>query len=292
MADEKGKILELFVQAGGVDVGWMSAKEYYGDVHQKHLDEVCAERGHDRELLSVDLEFDAADWCMLLTSPHCAAETQWNPVSVVAMIDGRVVFDENVYGDDPKGIRFVEVPPPFLKTPGDADREWVVGDWLLRGADWSPWKMEVAEDFRFEPGKLTIPFFRIPLETGSAPVALAMHSAIRYDGMAPNCKGVWHERSDGSRYMESDFEPLDGDEAFKSYARFTPAIDLAQSPSSPSSPSSSTASAGEMSADGAQTCVCGSCERDNLGYEEDEEEEDDEEMLPIEVFLGLKKEGE
>ena len=62
--------------------------------------------------------------------------------------------------------------------------------------------------------------------------------------------------------------------------------------SSPPSPSSSTVSAGEMSADGAQTCVCDSSERGNLGYEEDEEEEDDEEMLPIEVFLGLKKEGE
>ena len=228
---EKCKTLELFVLPPGVDVGWMSAEEYDGNVHQNHLDEVCDEWGEDRELLSVYLEFDAADWCMLLTSPYCAAEVQWNPVNVVAKIDGRVVFDECVYGDDSKDIRFVEVPPPFLKTPGDADREWVVGDWLLRGADWSPWKMEVAEDFRFEPGKLTIPFFRIPLEAGEAPVALARHSDIRYDGMSPNCKG-------------GDFQPEDGDEAEKHYARFTPAIDLAQSASSPTSPSSSTASAG------------------------------------------------
>ena len=213
---EKCKTLELFVLPPGVDVGWMSAKEYYGGVHQKHLDEVCAEWGEDRELLSVDLEFDAADWCMLLTSPHCAAETQWNPVNVVAKIDDRVVFEECIFGDDSHGIRFMEVPPPFLATSGDADREWVVGAWLLRGANWSPWKIEVDEDFRFEPGKLTIPFFRIPLENGNAPVALARHMDVRYDGMAPNCKG-------------GDFQPEDGDEAFKSYARFTPAIDLAAS---------------------------------------------------------------
>ena len=38
--------------------------------------------------------------------------------------------------------------------------------------------------------------------------------------------------------------------------------------------------------DGVRTRVCSGCERD------DEDEEDDEEMLPIEEFLGLKKEGE
>ena len=27
----------------------------------------------------------------------------------------------------------------FVLPPSDADREWVVGDWRLRGADWSPW---------------------------------------------------------------------------------------------------------------------------------------------------------
>ena len=233
MADEKkenGKTFELFVQAGGVDVSWMTAEEYDGEVYWEHLDEVCAEWGTDPEALPVDLEFDDATYCMLIE--HYSSR-QWNPVNVVAKIDGRVVFDECVSGDDSKGIRFMEVPPPFLKTPGDADKKWVVGAWLLRGANWGPWKMEVAEDFQFEPGKLTIPFFRIPLETGSAPVGLAMHSDIRYDGMAPNCEG-------------GDFQPEDGDEAFKSYARFTPAIDLAQSPSSPPSPSSSTASAGEM----------------------------------------------
>ena len=233
MADEKkakGKTLELFVQTGGVDVGWMTVEEYYGEVHQKHLEEVCDEWGTDPEGLPVDLEFDHATQCMFIE--HYASK-RWNPVNVVATIDGRVVFDECVTGDDSQGIRFMEVPPPFLKNPGDADREWIVGAWLLRGADWSPWKMEVAEDFQFEPGKLTIPFFRIPLETGDAPLAFARHSDIRYDGRVPNCEG-------------GDFQPEDGDEAFKSYARFTPAIDLAQSPSSPPSPSSSTASAGEM----------------------------------------------
>lgn len=227
---EKSKTLELFVQTGGVDVGWMTAEEYDGEVHQKHLEEVCDEWGTDPEGLPVDLEFDHETHCMFIE--HYSSK-RWNPVSVVATIDGRVVFDECVTGDDSHGIRFMEVPPPFLKTPGDADREWIVGAWFLRGADWTPWKMEVAEDFQFEPGKLTIPFFRIPLETGSAPVAIARHSDIRYDDMAPNCEGVWHERSDGSRYMESDFEPLDGDEAFKSYARFTPARDLVQSTSQP-----------------------------------------------------------
>ena len=179
---EKGKTLELFVQTGGVDVGWMTAEEYDGEVHQKHLEEVCDEWGTDPEGLSVDLEFDYATYYMLITNPYCAAKAQWNPVNVVATIDGRVVFDECVSGGNSKGIRFMEVPSPFLKEPGDADREWIVGAWLLRSADWSPWKMEVAEDFQFEPGKLTIPFFRIPLETGDAPVALARHSDIRYAG--------------------------------------------------------------------------------------------------------------
>ena len=68
--------------------------------------------------------------------------------------------------------------------------------------------------------------------------------------------------------MESDFEPLDGDEAFKSYARFTPAIDLAQSASSPTSPSSSTASAGEISAAGVRTRVSGYSEDDAMTPEE------------------------
>ena len=57
---------------------------------------------------------------------------------------------------------------------------------------------EVPADFRFDPAKLEIPFFRIPIEDGEEPVAIARHSDISYDGKGPKLK-------------DGDFEPVDGD---------------------------------------------------------------------------------
>jgi hypothetical protein len=200
------RTLEITVQPLRIiDVGWMAADEYNGPDHQAYLEAQCAGEHciypDEIEELPIFYEFPNTT-----TSMHLGMNDGWKgnkswhwfPVHIAVKIDGKTVFNCSATPEDGGCIRFVEKAPPFL-SPSDTDASrWLVGATILKGTVWSPWEMEVPADFRFDPAKLEIPFFRIPIEDGEEPVAIARHSDISYDGKGPKLK-------------DGDFEPVDGD---------------------------------------------------------------------------------
>lgn len=208
---ENHRTLEISVQPIRIiDVGWMAADEYNGSVHQAYLKKECAKEccAYPDEL-PVFVEFPHATTSMLLGHRESKRyDWDWDPVDIVVKLDDEVVFECCATPGDAGGIRFVEKAPPFLSPSDTADSKWLVGATFLKYTVWSPWKMEVSADFRFDPAKLEIPFFRIPVEKGEAPVAIARHSDVRYDGRCPALD-------------RGDFEDVAGDETYRCHTSFT-----------------------------------------------------------------------
>ena len=202
---ENNRTLEIFVQPRRIiDVGWMDASEYDGPAHQAYL----AKEGHgDPEDLPVFIRFPNATTSMHV-GHYGKTGLAWYPVDIVVKLDGRTIFDCCASPVEGNGVRFVEKTPPFL-TPSNTDASrWIVGATILKYTVWSSWKMQVPADFSFDPAKLEIPFFRIPIESGDEPAVIARHSDVRYDGRGPALD-------------RGDFEDVDGDEVYRFHTSFT-----------------------------------------------------------------------
>jgi len=113
----------------------------------------------------------------------------WLPVQVTVKMGGKVVFDQAVTPDRSHGIVFRKTEPPF------ASDFTKVPVWMLEVIQdpttdsqriWPSVTRIVARDFRFDPSKLTIPYFPCPIDFEGRPVrpsALCNHRGLLYEGL-------------------------------------------------------------------------------------------------------------
>ena len=180
-----GKILQLSVEPEirPVEFGFMPLKEYWKEFNQNPgLQEELADYGGNIYAVPLDIEFGMAGYYMVLGESDSKGKWGWNGLSVKVRLDGETVFEESVSPGDAHGVAFPEMPSPLEIDFGEGKDEWLVGAARWRLVLWVECLKEVPADFRFDPAKLSIPFFRMPTDYGAEPSAIVNHHAVRYDG--------------------------------------------------------------------------------------------------------------
>ena len=130
----------------------------------------------------IDIEFGSSGYYMVLGESDEAGKWRWNGVELTVRLDGEVILKETVSPEDLHGVRFEEGKSP-LKFDFDGGKdEWLVGAARWRALVWAQCVKEVPDDFRFVADKLTIPYFRMPLDYGAEPAAVVDDANIRYEG--------------------------------------------------------------------------------------------------------------
>ena len=134
--------------------------------------------------VELSTEFGSSDFYIVLGKSKESGNWVWNGVKVTVRIDGAAVLDGTVSPQDSHGIAFENVKSP-LKFDFDGGKdEWLVGVARVGISVWARCAKAVPDDFRFEAGKLSIPYFRMPLTYGAEPSAVVARHGIRYDGFS------------------------------------------------------------------------------------------------------------
>jgi formylglycine-generating enzyme required for sulfatase activity len=185
----KGRILDISIQAQYdrriVEIGYMELAKYRKrakeEWYQRELEQY---RSVAVENMPLFVEFDDTDYYMVLGDSATDKDQEWNPLEVEVKIDGETVFKECVSPGNPHGVVFRKGKSPIRLNFGGGKKEWLIGVSYWRVTLLVTCVKEVAADFRFDPAKLTIPYFGMPIGY-FGPSALVNHYAIRYKGLAP-----------------------------------------------------------------------------------------------------------
>ena len=176
-----GRILYISVEptVRPAEIGFMELTQYrrnFGNL-QDEIEDYGRIEG-----VPIDIEFGSSAYYMVLGESDEAGKWRWNGVELTVRLDGKVILEETVSPEDFHGVRFEEGKSP-LKFDFDGGKdEWLVGAARWRLLVWARCVKEVPDDFRFVAGKLTIPYFRVPLDYGAEPAAVVDDADIRYEG--------------------------------------------------------------------------------------------------------------
>ena len=105
-------------------------------------------------------------------------------VTLSAALDGETVFSRNLDLSRPDGLA-VEDRGTLFEADEPAKGRLLVGCAPDGPSGWSAWVMEVPAGFRFEPGKLVVPFHRSRIEADGPVLRLIRPPEFRYGRRKP-----------------------------------------------------------------------------------------------------------
>ena len=116
-------------------------------------------------------------------------------LSVRAVLDGKVVFEQGIDPENAKDVAFVDCGNLFDIAPPKKGR-WLYGSECNDPTWLTPWQMIVPARFKFNPAKLTIPFYHARTSALSDVALLVPPEEIRYGKKRPNTSGEDTEEMD------------------------------------------------------------------------------------------------
>jgi hypothetical protein len=114
--------------------------------------------------------------------PYSVAEP--GMVTLSAALDGKTVFSRNLDLSRPDGLA-VEDRGTLFEADAPAEGRQFVGCAPNGPSGWSAWVMEVPPGFRFDPGKLVVPFHRSRIEADGPVLRLIRPPEFRYGRRKP-----------------------------------------------------------------------------------------------------------
>lgn len=114
-------------------------------------------------------------------------------------LDDEIVFERLLDFSKPEGLVFEDRGPLYDENEDPGDGWWLYGAERWAGVTWSPWTMEVPDDFQFDPGKLAIPFYHARIDDESEPRLVFRPREISYDGHKAAGEGLeWNDQTHSS----------------------------------------------------------------------------------------------
>ena len=179
---KKTLVVTIKPKSPSVEIGYMPADHWGSRDWESGLsirEYPCSEFDE----VSLQSFMEGSELYMVLGESDKSPEWAWRPVNVKVTLGADVLFEKSVSPDDPHGIVFEETQSPLAIDFDIADKWLVASDRVGEGWTWKSLKKSVPADFRFDPAKLTIPYFRLPIDFAPAPAALCSHGEIRYEGL-------------------------------------------------------------------------------------------------------------
>ncbi len=109
-------------------------------------------------------------------------------LSIRAVLDGKVVFEKRIDPENAQGVAFVDCGNLFDVAPPKKGR-WLYGSECNDPTWLTPWQMIVPARFKFNPSKLTIPFYHARTSALSDVALLVPPGEIRYGKKRPDTAG-------------------------------------------------------------------------------------------------------
>ena len=97
-------------------------------------------------------------------------------------LDGELVFERLLDFSKPEGLVFEDRGPLYDENEDPGNGWWLYGAERWAGVTWSPWTLAVPDNFKFDPGKLVIPFCHARIDHDSNPQPVFKPCEISYDG--------------------------------------------------------------------------------------------------------------